>query len=254
MLLAFLGDVHANLEALMAVLEDIERRKVDEVYCLGDLVGYGPDPEEVVREIEKRSIKSIMGNYDDAVGHSKSSCGCSYSPGRETEVGDISLNWTIEHTSEEVKRFLRALPKRLSFEVEHVKFLLVHGSPLNELLEYIKPDTPADRLREIVQAVSEDIVVMGHTHLPMVKYAFGKLLVNPGSVGRPKDADPRASYMIARVEKGVVQFELVRVAYDVKKTIEKIVSRDLPLELATVLALGQSFNMGRGKVDFSLNL
>lgn len=254
MLLAFLRDVHANLEALMAFLEDIEKRKVDEVYCLGDLVGYGPDPEEVLREIEKRSIRSIMGNYDDAVGYSKSSCGCSYSPGRETEVGDISLNWTIEHTSKEVKKFLRSLPKRLSFEVEHVKFLLVHGSPLNELLEYIKPDTPADRFRESVQAVSEDVVVMGCTHLPMVKYASGKLLVNPGSMGRPKDADPRASYMIARVEKGVAQFELVRVAYDVKKTIEKIVSRDLPLELATVLALGQSFNMGRGKVNFSLNL
>ncbi len=252
MRLAFFGDVHANLEALNAVLEDIDKKGVDEIFCLGDLVGYGPDPENVVQEIKRRAIRTIMGNYDDGVGYSKQSCGCSYSPGRETEVGDISLNWTIEHTSQETKDFLKKLPRRLSFEVENVKFLLVHGSPLNELLEYVTPQIDPDRLQKIAQSTSEDIIVNGHTHIPMVKWVFGKLVLNPGSVGRPKDADPRACYMIVEVKRGTVQAQIVRVPYDVKKTIEKIAKNNLPMELATVLALGQTFDMGPGKVNFLL--
>ncbi|AJG40906.1 metallophosphatase [Thermotoga sp. RQ7] len=252
MRLAFFGDVHGNLEALNAVLEDIQRRGVDEIFCLGDLVGYGPDPEAVVQLIREKNIKTIMGNYDDAVGYSKESCGCSYSPGRETEVGDISLNWSIERTSEETKEFLRSLPKRMSFEVEGVKFLLVHGSPFNELLEYVKPDTSSERLKEIAHTVEENVVVNGHTHLPMVKWVLGKLILNPGSAGRPKDGDPRASYMIVDVKSGVISFETIRVVYDVKTTVEKIAKKGLPIELATVLALGQTFDMGPGKVTFTL--
>ena len=80
--LALFGDVYGNLEALQAVLKDMEEKKVDEIYCLGDLVGYGPDPEAVVQLIRERNIKTIMGNYDDVVGYSKESCGCSYAPGR----------------------------------------------------------------------------------------------------------------------------------------------------------------------------
>ncbi|AIY86498.1 MULTISPECIES: metallophosphoesterase [unclassified Thermotoga] len=252
MRLAFFGDVHGNLEALKAVLEDMENKGVDEAFCLGDLVGYGPDPEAVVQTIMEKNIKTIMGNYDDAVGYSKESCGCSYAPGRETEVGDISLKWSIENTSEKTREFLRNLPKKLSFEVEGVRFLLVHGSPLNELLEYVKPNTPPDRLKKIVESVEEDVVVNGHTHLPMVKWVMGKLVLNPGSAGRPKDGDPRASYMIVDVENGTISFEIVRVKYDVKTTVEKIARNGLPVELATVLALGQTFDMGPGKVTFTL--
>ncbi|HBT39295.1 MAG: metallophosphoesterase family protein [Pseudothermotoga sp.] len=254
MRLAFLGDLHGNSEALKAVLEDIDKKGVDEIFCLGDLVGYGPDPEDVVQEIKKRAIKTIMGNYDDGVGHSRQSCGCSYAPGRETEVGDISLNWTIEHTSQEVKDFLKSLPRRLSFEVENVKFLLVHGSPLSELLEYVTPHTDPERLQKIAQSTSEDVIVNGHTHIPMVRWVSGKLILNPGSVGRPKDADPRASYMIVEVRRGTVQAHIVKVPYDVKKTVEKIVKNNLPLELATVLALGQTFDMGPGKIEFSVRM
>lgn len=252
MRLAFFGDVHGNLEALNAVLEDIQRRGVDEIFCLGDLVGYGPDPEAVVQLIREKNIKTIMGNYDDAVGHSKESCGCSYAPGRETEVGDISLSWSIEHTSKETKEYLKSLPKRMSFEVEGVKFLLVHGSPFNELLEYVKPDTPSERLKEIASKVKESVIVNGHTHLPMVKWVLGKLILNPGSVGRPKDGDPRASYMIVDVKSGAISFETIKVAYDVKTTVEKIAKKGLPIELATVLALGRTFDMGPGKVTFTL--
>lgn len=246
MLLAFISDIHGNLEALEAVMDDIKRRKVDKVYCLGDLVGYGPDPERVVRRL--MDIPTIAGNYDDGVGYSKVSCGCQYNPGRETEVGDISLNWTIKNTSEEVKSYLRSLRHRMEFELDGVKFLLVHGSPLNELLEYVTPQINQERLLKIVENVTADVIINGHTHLPMVKFVKGKLILNAGSVGRPKDKDTRSCYLLLDAERNVVSYEFVRVPYDVKTTCEKIAQNGLPAELATVLALGSSYDMGKTNV------
>lgn len=243
MILAFISDIHANLEALEAVMNDIEKRKVDRVYCLGDLVGYGPDPELVVRKLI--NIPTVAGNYDDGVGYKKTSCGCQYGSTRETEVGDISLKWTIQNTSEEVKSYLRTLKHRMEFEVEGVNFLLVHGSPLNELLEYVTPKTDQERLRKIVESTRADVIINGHTHLPMVKSINGKLIMNAGSVGRPKDNDPRSCYLLVEVTKGVIWYEFIRVAYDVKKTCEKIAKMRLPAELAVVLALGSGYDMGK---------
>ena len=150
MRLAFFSDIHGNLEALEAVLRDIESQNIDRSYCLGDLVGYGPQPQEVVQRIRDLKIPTIMGNYDDAIGYEKESCGCAYNPGRETEVGDDSVNWTIANTSAEAKEFLRSLPHTLEFEEEGVKFLLVHGSPVDHLLEYIRPETSGERLQKFL--------------------------------------------------------------------------------------------------------
>jgi len=246
MLLAFISDIHANLEALDAVMSDIEARRVDRIYCLGDLVGYGPDPEKVVRRLLE--MPTIAGNYDDGVGYSKSSCGCDYRSGRETEIGNIVLDWTIKNTSEQVKEYLRSLKHRMELEFEGLKFLLVHGSPLNELNEYITPQTKEDRLQEIIRNVNADVIINGHTHLPMAKYVKGKMIFNAGSVGRPKDGDSRACYLLIKVEKGVLSYEFVRVRYDLKTTCEKIVKAGIPIELALVLALGQTYDMGKAQL------
>jgi len=233
----------------------VYHRSIQKVYCLGDLVGYGPDPEAVIHRVKEEGIETLMGNYDDAVGYNKKSCGCSYAPGKETEVGDLSLRWSIEHTSDAAKNFLRRLPKRIEFKKEDVRFLLVHGSPLDELLEYITPDTPVRRLKEIARAVDADVIVSGHTYLPMVEWVQGKLFLNPGSVGRPKDGDPKASYLLMNIENGVTSWSFVKVPYDVKTTCEKIIQRGLPTELAVVLALGQSYDMGPStrKITFEIN-
>jgi len=249
MKVAFIADLHSNLEALNSVLADIEKRGISDVYCLGDLVGYGPNPNEVVEIIVEKNIPTVCGNYDDAVGYEKDSCGCSYNPGRETEVGDESLRWTIQNTKRENKEFLRSLPHRLSIEIENVKVLLVHGSPMNYLLEYVRPTTSAERLRLLLKNVVEDIVVNGHTHLVMARHMFGKTVLNPGSVGRTKNGRAGATYLILNNDDSVYWYEFVFVEYDVKKTIEKIVNAKLPVELATVLALGQTFDMGISKVQ-----
>ncbi|AKI97770.1 metallophosphoesterase family protein [Kosmotoga pacifica] len=247
MKLAFISDIHGNLEALEAALEDIEKRGVDQIYCLGDLVGYGPDSEMVVQRIKALNIPTVMGNYDDAVAYERESCGCAYNLGREAEVGDITLNWSIANTSQESKTFLKSLPHKLEFEAEEVKFLLVHGSPLNHLLEYIKPNTPAERLVEVTTGISANVIISGHTHLPMARWVNCKLIFNTGSVGRPKDGDPRACYLIVDVNKGSLKHEFVRVSYPVKITIEKLAKHKLPMELATVLALGTTFDMGESR-------
>ncbi|NLH36576.1 MAG: metallophosphoesterase family protein [Thermotogaceae bacterium] len=244
---AFISDIHSNLEALNSVLVDIERRKIKDVYCLGDLVGYGPNPNEVVEIIAQRDIPTVCGNYDDAIGYEKDSCGCSYNPGRESEVGDESLRWTIQNTTTENKEFLKSLPHRLSIEIENVKILLVHGSPMNYLLEYVQPMTSTERLKILLKNVEEDIVVNGHTHLLMAKHMLGKTILNPGSVGRTKNGKAGATYLILNIDDSVYWYESVFVEYDVKKTIEKIVSAKLPIELAMVLALGQTFDMGPSK-------
>ena len=248
MKIAFISDIHGNLEALDAVLEDIKKRNVDKLYCVGDLVGYGPDPEATVKRIIEQNIPTVMGNYDDAVGYEKESCGCAYNPGRETEVGDITLNWSIRNTSDVSKAFLRGLPHKLEFEMEGVRFLLVHGSPLNNLLEYIKPDTKPNRLERVVAATNADIIINGHTHLPMARWVKGKYVFNDGSVGRPKDGDPRACYLIVDIDSGVLKYEFVRVEYPVKRTIEKLAKHQLPIELAVVLSLGATFDMGKSHI------
>lgn len=172
MRIAFISDVHANLPALEAVLKDIRERSVDVIYCLGDIVGCGPNPNEVARVIS--NYPCVMGNYDDAVGYERSSCSCEYGPGRESEVGDISLNWTIENTKAETKQFLKKLPKRLSIELEGVKILLVHASPLDELYEYVTFKTPPERFKTLANSFEEDLVVSGHTHLPWLDTVLGK--------------------------------------------------------------------------------
>ncbi|ONN27072.1 metallophosphatase [Thermosipho affectus] len=245
--IAFISDIHSNLEALKSVLFDIENEKVDQIYCLGDLVGYGPNPNEVVELIKEKGIISVMGNYDDAVGNEKNSCGCSYNPGRETEIGDISLSWTIRNTSDKNKEFLKNLPQKLSLEVENVKILLVHGSPLNYLLEYVKPDISQERLKLITQSTNEDIIITGHTHITMAKYLCGKIILNPGSVGRTKDGKPGATYLILEIENGVVSYKFKFVEYNIKTVVEKIVKKGLPIELGVVLALGKTFDMGEAK-------
>lgn len=247
MKIAFISDIHSNLEALDAVLNDIQKREIEKIYCLGDLVGYGPNPNEVVNKIREMGIESIMGNYDDAIGYEKESCGCAYNPGRETEVGDESINWTIKNTSKENKEFLKNLPVKKELELEGVKILLVHGSPLNHLLEYVKPNITPERLKELTDNLDVDIIVNGHTHLMMAKHINGKTVLNPGSVGRTKDGEPLATYLILDINNGVYNYEFVKVKYDVKTTVEKIIQVGLPVELATVLALGGTFNMGKSK-------
>ena len=136
MKLAVFSDIHGNMQGLHAVRKDIETRGADVVWCGGDLVGYGADPGEVVEEIQRRGIPTIMGNYDDGIGYFRIACGCDYPNETAMEQGQRSIAWTKANTSEAHKRYLRNLPYKLQREFEGHQVVLVHGSPdvLNEYL------------------------------------------------------------------------------------------------------------------------
>src|SRR5438552_977115 len=195
MRVAIFSDIHANLPALDAVLADIGRRQVDAVYCLGDLVGYAPFPNEVTDRVRREGFPTILGNYDEGVGFDRDDCGCAYREPEEQRRGEQSLLWTRGHVTPENKAFLRSLKGEIRFEADGRRILLVHGSP-RKINEYLFEDRPISSFQRLAAASNADIIVFDHTHKPYTKVVDGVLFLNVGSVGKPKDGDRRACYAI----------------------------------------------------------
>lgn len=233
MRLAVFSDIHGNLHALEAVLADIDQQSPDAVYCLGDLVGYGAFPNEVIALVRERGIPTLMGNYDDGVGHDRDDCGCAYTTASARALGDLSLHWTRERVTPMNKAALcRLLP---SIRLEHAgqRLLLVHGSP-RKLNEYVYADRPAASLERVARSADADILVFGHTHLPYVQQVAGVWLVNDGSVGKPKDGDPRAAYALLDLGASLAVTHR-RVPYDVQAAAAAVRASGLPEHFADLL-------------------
>jgi putative phosphoesterase len=233
---AVITDVHANLPALEAVLEAIERTDVDAVYCGGDLVGYGPHPNQVCRLIEAGGIPTIYGNYDYAIGRDLEDCGCAYRDQHDRELGEQSVAWTLKHTDQRSKEFMRSLPFDLRFELGGRRVRLVHGSP-RKVNEYLFADKPARTFERIAAGADCDVLVFGHTHQPWIHEYGGVLFVNCGSVGKPKDGDPRASFALLRLDEGEVMADIERVEYDAQAVAHEVAAAGLPSEYAEKLVL-----------------
>ena len=233
MRIAIFSDIHGNLQALDAVIADIAVQKPDVVYCLGDLVGYGANPNEVTVRIRREGFLTVMGNYDEGVGHDRDECGCAYTEERHRLLGDRSLAWTKAHTTEENKAFLRTLVKEIRVEADGGRILLVHGSP-RKINEYLFEDRAISSFQRLAASSNADVIVFGHTHKPYTKDVDGVLFVNEGSVGKPKDGDWRACYAI--LEHGSATFR--RVEYDVKTAAAAIRTTNLPHEFAADIETG----------------
>ena len=232
MRIAIFSDIHGNLPALDAVLADIRRQQPDAVYCLGDLVGYAPFPNEVVERIRHEAIPTIMGNYDDGVGFERDDCGCAYREEDEKRRGDRSLAWTKDHVTAENKAFLRTLKPEIRFEADGRRVLLVHGSP-RKINEYLFEDRPISSFQRLAASSNADIIVCGHTHKPYTKTVDGALFLNVGSVGKPKDGDRRACYAVLETKSANARF--VRIEYDIATVTTAIRQSELPHEFATDL-------------------
>jgi predicted phosphodiesterase len=216
------GDIHANLPALEAIFQDIDARGLTNLYCLGDLVGYGTFPNEVVSLIRQRSIPTLMGNYDQGVGNNSDDCGCAYKQEIDRQRGELSIAWSNAHTTDDNKAFLRALPAHIPVEMDELTVLLVHGSP-RKINEYLYEDRPDDYFERMLDSAQADVLVCGHTHLPYHKVLpSGRHVINAGSVGKPKDRDPRAGYITLTVTGRDVQVAFIRVAYDIERTARAI--------------------------------
>ena len=228
-------DIHANLPALEAALRAIDRIGVESVYCGGDLVGYGPNPNEVCRLVEDRAIPTIYGNYDYAIGRELEDCGCAYVTQHDRDLGQKSVDWTLAHTDASAKDFMRGLPFDLRFELGEQRVRLVHGSP-RKVNEYLFEDKPAHTFERIAAGADCDVLVFGHTHKPWIHTHGGVLFVNCGSIGKPKDGDPRAAFALLELDaRGRVQASIERVPYDADAVAEQVVSAGLPAEFAEKL-------------------
>ena len=231
---AVITDIHGNLPALETALRRIDELEIGCVYCGGDLVGYGPRPNEVCRVIEEQGIPTIYGNYDYAIARDDDDCGCFYPTPKDREIGEASVAWTLEHTDERSKLFMRDLPFDLRFELADKRVRLVHGSP-RKVNEYLLEDRAASTFERIAQLAECDILLFGHTHKPWVGEYGGVLFVNCGSVGKPKDGDPRGSFAVLTASDGAVSVSVERVEYDARAVAHEIREVGLPPELAEQL-------------------
>jgi N-acetylglutamate synthase-like GNAT family acetyltransferase/predicted phosphodiesterase len=243
---ALISDIHANLPALQAVLADIQRRDVGATYHLGDLVGYAPWPNETVSLLREAQIAGIAGNYDSTVGTDYKHCGCKYEDPTQEEQSHLSFAWTKAHTAPEVKRYLAALPFRIDLKPlgghsAGPTVILVHGTPTLNTLYWTedRPDSFCLKMAQLAGAKAGDVIAFGHTHKPWHREIEGIHFVNTGSVGRPKDGDWRAGYVVLDMT-GSVAVELVRVEYDVEAAMRAILASELPADFAEYLRTGGS--------------
>jgi len=243
---ALISDIHANVPALEAVLDDIAARAdVDAVYHLGDLVGYAPWPDETVALLRQRGIAGIAGNYDSTVGNGYQHCGCKYEDPVQEAQSHESFAWTLARVSPATRAFLAALPFRLDLlplggHASGPRVVLVHGTPTRNTV-YWTADRSDDFCRQMARLAglkSGDVIAFGHTHVPWHRVVDDMHFVNTGSVGRPKDGDWRAGYVVLDAGDREPRVEFVRVAYDIERTTAAILASTLPHAFADYLRTG----------------
>ena len=221
------SDVHANLEALEAVLG---RLRGLEVVCLGDFVDYGAEPNEVIARLRGAGARSILGNHDAAALSGDASL---FNP-----KAAMSSIWTRARLSEESRGFLAGLGDEMRLAFGGVGFYFTHGSPDDHLWEYVDPRTHSDLFGHYLDRVGAKVMGLGHTHVPYGWEEGGRTVFNPGSVGQPRDGDRRASCAVVAVEGGEPRVEIVRVEYDVDAAAAKIIRAGLPASHASRLSSG----------------
>ena len=238
MKIAIISDIHSNFDALKAVWEDLNRVQPDEIYCLGDLVGYGAYPNETIEFISQNNIPTVMGNYDDAVGFDRESCGCAYKNPDDIVLSASSLSWTKRHTSSANKTLLRKLPKSIKKEYYGCRILFVHGSP-RSMNEYLFADRRKSTFQRIAKVADADYIFCGHTHLHYQKSVDNTMFVNTGSVGKPKTGDPRAGYVLLVLDSNKSTLEYRLVDYNIQNAAQSVRSNGLPEQFACQLENGK---------------
>jgi predicted phosphodiesterase len=243
---ALISDIHSNLPALTSVLQHAsDRRDLTGVFHLGDVVGYAPWPNECVALLRSFGVEGIAGNYDSTVATDYKHCGCKYEDPKQAEQAHESYEWTRKHCSAETKRYLASLPFRLDLRprgghVSGPRVILVHGTPTLNTLYWTEDrnDTFCLNMAAQAGATGGDVICFGHTHRPWHREIEGIHFVNTGSVGRPKDGDWRAGYVVLDMSGEMPAVEFVRVEYDVEQARQAILESDLPDDFAEYLVTG----------------
>jgi len=238
--IAVISDIHSNFEALTAVINDIKENHTDinDIFCLGDIVGYGPDPDDCVNYLFRNSefrISMVKGNHDHYVAQASI-------PPQVNSTAKEAIEYQITRTSLENRLELSNLPlvKSITRSQFGIDIFLVHGSPQHPLSKYIYPNSKElPQLFAYLENTGTDILILGHTHIPAVERVETDekqlLILNPGSVGQPRDRNPKSSYAILDSN---LEVEIVRVDYDIESVMNKICRNGLPISLAHRLRKG----------------
>jgi putative phosphoesterase len=211
---AIISDVHSNIHALDSVLRDVDDQGADIIICAGDLVGYCPFPNEVVGTLSRRGAICIAGNHDRAC--------VNLDTLNMNPLAARAIFWTAKHISSDSVAYLRRLKPQTSLNLGGTPAAMFHGSPRHDD-EYVFEEDANAGLLELARS---QVVISGHTHVPYVKRLPEGVLVNPGSVGQPRDGDPRASYLIYE-ERGQ-EFELRRIEYPKEEAASAVMAAGLP--------------------------
>jgi len=244
MIFALLGDVHGNLPALEAVLAHAQENGAQAIWNVGDFVGYNAFPDEVVSLLRERGAISIQGNYDRKTIKVKKKL----EEWKITKTPEkwLAFQWAYDHLSKKNRKYLASLPEDLRFSMLGWHILLVHGSPADPD-EYLSPDTPQERFEELASIAHADLVVCGHSHIPFLRQVGETWFINTGSVGRPDDGDPRASYALLKLERGKREVEHHRIPYDIERAVGAIRENGLPEEFADMIIDGKDLDTVKGE-------
>lgn len=207
MRIALFSDIHANLPAFETFLADLDSRKVDAVYCLGDMIGYNIWPNEVIAEIRRRGIAALAGNHDQKI-----------------------KGYAYELVTAENRGYLNTLPAHIKLEYQNLNIVLAHGSP-SSINEYVLVDTDENYVLEMMAEAKANVLCVGHSHLPYHRIIGEKHVINIGSIGKPKDGNPNGCYVILSIENNI-KVDFIRFAYDIEKAALAVVNSELPDELA----------------------
>jgi putative phosphoesterase len=239
MKVALISDIHANLHALEAVLNDAHKRGVEAIWNMGDMLGYGAAPNEVIDILIKENAQSIIGNYDSKVLKVREKKK-NWKDGAPPEKW-FAYNWTYKNLSKNNREYLSKLPNEIRMEIEGKRILLTHGSPESDE-EHLTSETPEERFIDIAGKSNADIIIFGHSHVPFKHKSEKVWFINPGSVGRQGDGDPKASYAILSIKHpNLFRIDFYRVEYDIEKAVEAIHNSGLPELFAQMLLEGKNF-------------
>ncbi|HSK93124.1 MAG TPA: metallophosphoesterase family protein [Candidatus Angelobacter sp.] len=230
MRIAVIGDVHANLPALRAVLDDVERIGADALYCVGDVVGRGPHPNEVVDELRRLEVPTVQGNWDEAVGMDREQTGAAWSSAEAEAAGERSMRWTAETMTEENRSWLRQLPTTLRVTLGGRSAYFFHGSPLRES-EYLWADRPSRVFARIASDEADDLFCFGHTHEAWHRVVGQAHFVATGSVGCGTEGDARARYAVIYIGEPDIAVGFRSVDYDHVPVVRDMAARGLSVEL-----------------------
>ena len=235
MKVALIGDVHANLPALEAVLDHAQQEGSDAIWNVGDLVGVGPFPDQVVKRVRKENVRSILGGYDRAVLRFKKK---KTKWRKEMPVEEyLALEWAYDNLSKGSRKYLRFLSREMRTGVKGRKVLLTHSGPCS-YKEQLSPDALKEHLSQRAREVNADVIVCGHSHRPFAHQAGDALFVNPGSVGWSSDGKRQACYAILAFKTDDIQVHHHRLEYDVDRLVAAIRDNELPEIFARMLLDG----------------